>query len=125
MMADEKASSSGAFLPPSLMYFCSGQPMYFCSGVDMRGFTKSVYTIRFILAQAFFLFVFGANAAGKLYYGSREGMHVTVISCRGLILLKRSFYLHSRADAIAYCPEYVVQSPKSALEKSLLHDRTT
>jgi hypothetical protein len=33
-MRDEKAPSSGAFLPPSLMYFCSGKPMHFYSGVD-------------------------------------------------------------------------------------------
>jgi hypothetical protein len=33
-MPNEKAPSSGAFLPASLMYFCSGQPMHFCSGVD-------------------------------------------------------------------------------------------
>ena len=32
----KKALSSGAFLPPSLRYFCSGKPMHFCSGVDMR-----------------------------------------------------------------------------------------
>ena len=35
-MPDEKAPSSGAFLPASLMYFCSGQPMHLCSGVDIR-----------------------------------------------------------------------------------------
>jgi hypothetical protein len=35
-MPDEKATSSGAFLPASLMYFCSGKPMYFCSGVDIH-----------------------------------------------------------------------------------------
>jgi len=34
-MPDEKAPSSGAFLPASLMYFCSGVPMHFLSGVDM------------------------------------------------------------------------------------------
>ena len=33
-MPDEKAPSSGAFSPASLMYFCFGQPMHFCSGVD-------------------------------------------------------------------------------------------
>src|SRR5260370_31784014 len=27
--------SSGAFLPASLMYFCSGEPMHFLSGVDI------------------------------------------------------------------------------------------
>ena len=40
-MPDEKAPSSGAFLPASLMYFCSGQPMHLCSGVDRRGFGVS------------------------------------------------------------------------------------
>ena len=34
LMPDEKAPSSGVFLPASLMYFCSGEPMHFCSGVD-------------------------------------------------------------------------------------------
>ena len=33
-MPDEKAPSPAAFLPASLMYFCSGEPMHFCSGVD-------------------------------------------------------------------------------------------
>ena len=33
-MPEEKAPSSGAFLPTALMYFCSGQPTHFCSGVD-------------------------------------------------------------------------------------------
>ena len=33
-MPEEKAPSSGAFLPASLMYFGSGEPMHFCSGVD-------------------------------------------------------------------------------------------
>src|SRR5664280_265749 len=36
LMPDEKAPSSGAFLPASLMYFCSGEPMHFLSGVDMH-----------------------------------------------------------------------------------------
>ena len=33
-MPDEKAPSSGAFLPLSLMYFLSGEPMHYLSGVD-------------------------------------------------------------------------------------------
>ena len=35
-MSEEKAPGSGAFLPASLMYFCSGKPMQFCSGVDTQ-----------------------------------------------------------------------------------------
>ena len=34
-MPDEKAPSSGAFLPLSLMYFLSGEPMHYLSGVDI------------------------------------------------------------------------------------------
>ena len=30
----EKAPSSGAFLPASLIYYFSGEPIHFCSGVD-------------------------------------------------------------------------------------------
>ena len=37
-MPDEKAPSSGAFLPLSLMYFLSGEPMHYLSGVDTRTF---------------------------------------------------------------------------------------
>src|SRR5438093_4868044 len=33
-MSEEKAPSSGAFLPASPMYFCSGKPMHFRSGID-------------------------------------------------------------------------------------------
>jgi hypothetical protein len=33
-MPYEKAPSSGAFFPASLMYFCSGEPMHFVSGLD-------------------------------------------------------------------------------------------
>jgi len=33
-MPDEKAPSSGAFLPASLMHFLSGEPMHDLSGVD-------------------------------------------------------------------------------------------
>ena len=35
-MPEQKAPCSGAFLPASLMYFCSGTPMQFYSGVDKR-----------------------------------------------------------------------------------------
>jgi len=31
---NKRPPSSGAFLPASLMYFCSGKPMHFWSGVD-------------------------------------------------------------------------------------------
>jgi hypothetical protein len=39
-MPYEKAPSSGAFLPASLMYFLSGEPMHYLSGVDKKGATE-------------------------------------------------------------------------------------
>ena len=41
-MSEEKAPGSGAFLPASLMYFCSGKPMHFCSGVDTVTVAKDI-----------------------------------------------------------------------------------
>jgi hypothetical protein len=40
-MSDEMHPGPGAFLPASMMYFCSGQPMHLCCGVDSRGGTRS------------------------------------------------------------------------------------
>jgi len=45
-MPEEKASSSGAFLPASLMYFCSGQPMHFCCGVDKMVSVYEIWDLR-------------------------------------------------------------------------------
>jgi hypothetical protein len=44
-MPQEKASSSGALLPASLMYFCSGQLMHFCSGVDIRRILSRMWSM--------------------------------------------------------------------------------
>ena len=39
-MPDGKGPQFGAFLPASLMYFCSGQPMHFCPGIDIKAMTQ-------------------------------------------------------------------------------------
>jgi hypothetical protein len=39
-MSNEKAPKSGAFLPASLMHFCSGKSMHFCSDVDSVTMTR-------------------------------------------------------------------------------------
>ena len=41
-MPYEKAPSSGAFLPLSLMYFLSGEPMHDLSGVDTAAWTENI-----------------------------------------------------------------------------------
>ena len=49
-----------------------------------------------------------ADAAGKLYYGSRAGMTVTVASLSGInsdhAVIKTK---HTKEDAIEFCREYV------------------
>ena len=44
-MPDEKAPSSGAFLPLSLMYFLSGEPMHYLSGVDNRRIMNAIFYV--------------------------------------------------------------------------------
>ncbi|ACS43004.1 hypothetical protein [Methylorubrum extorquens] len=49
-----------------------------------------------------------ALAAGKIYYGSRAGMQVTVVSIGGLDTAKAVIRTkHTREDAAAFCREYV------------------
>jgi hypothetical protein len=51
-------------------------------------------------------------ASGKIYYGSRVGMQVTVVSIEGLdtshAVIKTQ---HNRDDAIEFCREYVQENP--------------
>jgi hypothetical protein len=48
-----------------------------------------------------------ASASGKIYYGSRAGMTVSVISVQGLNTAKAVIRTqHTRDDAIAFCRDY-------------------
>ena len=51
-MPDEKAPSSGAFLPLSLMYFLSGEPMHYLSGVDNGRFRAECLNAHLFLSLA-------------------------------------------------------------------------
>ena len=49
-----------------------------------------------------------AAAAGKIYYGSRAGMQVSVVSMSGLDTSRALIRTkHTREDAVAFCREYV------------------
>ena len=58
-MPKSRAPGSGAFLPASLMYFCSGQPMHFCSGVDIWRDQGKVPQARELLAPVYGWFTEG------------------------------------------------------------------
>jgi hypothetical protein len=53
-----------------------------------------------------------AVAAGKIYYGSRTGMTVTIRSMTGLDTAQAVIQTeHTRDDAIGFCKEYVQEDP--------------
>lgn len=71
-----------------------------------------------------------AYAAGKIYYGTRAGMHVSVVSMSGLDTARAVIRTkHTREDATAFCREYVGKvTPtcvKQGLEETQLNDEIT
>ena len=62
----------------------------------------------FLLLAAACLPLGSAFASGKIYYGSRAGMTVTVISMEGLDTAHAVIRTkHTREDAIGFCRDYV------------------
>lgn len=71
-----------------------------------------------------------ASAAGKIYYGSRAGMQVSVVSMSGLDTARAVIRTkHTREDATAFCREYVgkvtAACVKQTLEETQLNDEIT
>lgn len=75
------------------------------------GFAAIGWTITAVLA---------AYASGKLYYGSRVGMQVTVISISGLDSANAVIRTkHTRSDAITFCREYVGKVTEKCIRDEL------
>jgi hypothetical protein len=61
-----------------------------------------------------------ASAAGKIYYGSRAGMHVSVVSVSGLDTARAVIRTkHTREDATAFCREYVGKVTSTCVKQTL------
>ena len=61
-----------------------------------------------------------AQAAGKIYYGSRAGMTVTVLSMEGLDTTRAVIRTqHTRDDAIAFCRDYVGKVTEECIQEEL------
>jgi hypothetical protein len=61
-----------------------------------------------------------AFASGTIYYGSRAGMQVTVLSVGGLNTSHAVIRTkHTREDAIAFCREYVGKVTDDCIHKEL------
>jgi hypothetical protein len=71
-------------------------------------------------AIAPFIFVSNANSAGKIGYGSRTGMQVTVNSMSGLDTSNAVIRTqHTRDDAIEFCREYVGEVTEQCIKEEL------
>lgn len=81
------------------------------------------HTIITIFSFVTFLALCGSNAAfasGKLYYGSRLGMTVTVLSVSDLDTEHATIRTkHTRDDAIGYCREYVLKISAKCISDEL------
>jgi hypothetical protein len=63
-----------------------------------------------------------AIASGTIYYGSRAGMQVSVISVEGLNTSRAIIRTkHTREDATAFCRDYVGRSPRIAFARNSLY----
>ena len=61
-----------------------------------------------------------AQAAGKIYYGSRAGMSVSVVSMEGLDTPRAIIRTqHTREDAIAFCRDYVQNVTEECIQSEL------
>jgi hypothetical protein len=61
-----------------------------------------------------------AGASGKIGYGSRAGMEVTVVSMEGLDTARAVIRTkHTREDAMAFCREYVGEVTESCIRQEL------
>ena len=59
-----------------------------------------------------------AYASGKIYYGSRAGMTVTVVSVQGLNTTHAVIRTtHTREDALGFCRDYVQKITPSCIEE--------
>jgi hypothetical protein len=83
-----------------LLHHAAGVPL--CA----RVLAKSSVVLVALLA------VSSATAAGKIYYGSRAGMTVTVRSMSGLDTSHAEILTeHTREDAIGFCRDYAQEDP--------------
>ena len=76
--------------------------------------------VNVLVALALLVSINQASAAGKIYYGSRAGMQVTVVSMEGLdssnAVIKTR---HTREDAPAFCSEYVGKVSEECIKAEL------
>jgi hypothetical protein len=85
--------------------------------------------VSFVLVSLSLAFVTPVLAAGKMYYGSRAGMIVTVVSMSGIGTERAVIHTkHTKEDATAFCREYVLKVTAACIKEELetkLSDQVT
>lgn len=83
---------------------------------------KSFFLTAILLAAIFVALTLAApvRAAGKIYYGSRAGMEVDVVSVSGIgtrhAVIKTR---HTRANARAFCEQYENDKSEACIQRAL------
>jgi len=73
-----------------------------------------------LLGVSLNMFAGPALAAGKIYYGSRAGMEVSVVGVENLGTEKATIYIeHRREDARKFCIEYANDRSAKCVERTL------
>ena len=99
-----------------------------CQGdLDIRSRSRKLVRMMIralIPAVVLALSILPANAAGKIAYGSRAGMEVTVTSVSGIgtanAVIKA---VHTRQNARSYCTDYVQNNSRKCIEDALRDTR--
>ena len=83
----------------------------------------------FVVLLCFLILPAKGECSGKVYYGSRAGMQVSVVSVAGLDTAHAVIRtVHARADAIAFCREYIGKVTEQCIKEELaipLNDEIT
>jgi hypothetical protein len=76
--------------------------------------------LRGLIALSFLVAAIPAYASGTIFYGSRAGMEVAVISVSGLSTTRAVIHTkHTRENATAFCREYVAQVTEECIQREL------
>jgi hypothetical protein len=76
--------------------------------------------LRGLIALLFLVAAIPAYASGTIFYGSRAGMEVAVISVSGLSTARAVIHTkHTRENATAFCREYVGQVTEECIQREL------
>ncbi|WP_240535506.1 hypothetical protein [Rhizobium freirei] len=99
------------------MTVCSTFPCFACLLTHKAGATMKILFLAFFAMTTSCTTAF---ASGTIYYGSRAGMEVTIVSMSGLDTSHAEIRTkHTRENAVAFCREYVQKITPDCIKQEL------